>query len=132
MFRDLVIANRSVRRFVESEAISRQTLLELIDLARLSPSGANKQALRYYVSCDRAQNERVFEALAWAAYFKDWAGPVSGERPSGYIVIVQDQANWADGMHGIIPILVIDVIVAIVCRFGHRHSSASSQINNAN
>ena len=93
MFRDLVIANRSYRRFIESESISRQTLLDLIDLARLSPSGANKQALRYYVSCEPVQNEQVFTALAWAAYFKDWAGPVSGERPTGYIVIVQDQAN---------------------------------------
>ena len=93
MFRELVTANRSYRRFLESETISRQTLLELIDLARLSPSGANKQALRYYVSCDAKQNERVFDALAWAAYFRDWAGPVAGERPSGYIVIVQDQAN---------------------------------------
>ena len=90
MFRELVTANRSYRRFLESETISRQTLLELIDLARLSPSGANKQALRYYVSCDAKQNERVFDALAWAAYFRDWAGPVAGERPSGYIVIVQD------------------------------------------
>ena len=33
MFRNLVTANRSFRRFVESEQISRQTLLELIDLA---------------------------------------------------------------------------------------------------
>lgn len=93
MFRELVTANRSYRRFVEKEPISRQTLLELIDLARLSPSGANKQALRYYVSCGAEQNERVFAALAWAAYFKDWPGPSAGERPTGYIVIVQDQAN---------------------------------------
>ena len=33
MFRELVTANRSYRRFLESETISRQTLLELIDLA---------------------------------------------------------------------------------------------------
>lgn len=93
MFKELVTANRSYRRFVETESISRQTMLELIDLARLSPSGANKQALRYYISCDAKQNETVFNALAWAAYFKDWAGPIAGERPAGYIVIVQEQAN---------------------------------------
>ena len=93
MFKDLVKANRSYRRFFESEKIDRETLLALIDLARLSASGANKQALRYYVSFDPVQNEKVFDALAWAAYFKDWAGPVVGERPSGYVVIVQDQNN---------------------------------------
>ena len=93
MFKDLVLANRSYRRFFETEQIDRKTLLELIDLARLSPSGANKQALRYYISCGREQNERVFASLAWAAYFRDWVGPEVGERPTGYVVIVQDQAN---------------------------------------
>lgn len=97
MLADLVKRNRSYRRFYEEEAISRETLLQLIDLARLSPSGANRQTLRYYLSCDKTTNEKIFPALGWAAYLKEWKGPEVGERPSAYIVIVQDEQQKAIG-----------------------------------
>lgn len=91
MFESLVRKNRSYRRFYENERVSRETLLKLIDYARLSPSGTNRQALRYYVSCDKALNAEISTGLRWAAYLKDWGGPEAGERPSAYIVMVQDE-----------------------------------------
>ncbi len=91
MLRDLVLKNRSYRRFDESVAISRDTLLELVDLARLSPSGGNMQALKYMLSCDAETNGRIFPSLAWAGYLKDWDGPVQGERPTAYVVILHDK-----------------------------------------
>lgn len=97
MLEDLVKRNRSYRRFFEDEMISRETLLKLIDLARMTPSGANKQTLRYYVACDQETNEKIFPALGWAAYFKDWKGPEVGERPSAYIVLVQDEKQKVIG-----------------------------------
>ncbi|MDU2063871.1 MAG: nitroreductase family protein [Sporomusaceae bacterium] len=90
MFHDLVRKNRSYRRFEETEAIGREELLTLVDYARLTPSGANKQALKYYIASEKTLNEKVFHTLAWAAYLKDWNGPEPGERPSAYIVIVQE------------------------------------------
>ena len=91
MFSNIVKANRSYRRFFESESVSREMLLTLVDLARMVPSGANKQALRYYLSCEKELNEKIFPALGWAGYLKDWPGPDVGERPSAYIVIVQEE-----------------------------------------
>ena len=91
MFLDKVKANRSYRRFYEDVAVTRDQLLQLINLARLSPSGANRQSLRYFISCDPDQNGKVFSALGWAAYLKEWQGPDAGERPAAYIVMVQDQ-----------------------------------------
>ena len=41
MIRDLIIKNRSVRRFRENVTVERETLRELVDLARLSASAAN-------------------------------------------------------------------------------------------
>ena len=91
MLRDLVVGNRSVRRFEEGEAVSEETLRSLVDLARLSPSGANLQALKYVLAWEPERNVRIFPHLAWAGYLTDWPGPEAGERPAAYIVILGDR-----------------------------------------
>ena len=71
-------------------AIDRQTLEELIDLARLSASAANLQPLKYIISCERRKNALIFPNLVWAGYLENWPGPAEGERPSAYIIILGD------------------------------------------
>ena len=90
MIRDLVVKNRSYRRFHQEFAIKGQTLRQLVDLARLSASAANSQPLKFMLSCDSRKNALIFPHLAWAGYLKDWPGPTEGERPSAYIVILGD------------------------------------------
>ena len=90
MISELVKANRSCRRFYEDHQVELKTLEELVDLARLSASGANLQPLKYILACQPAVNAEIFSCLAWAGYLKDWPGPDPGERPSGYIVILGD------------------------------------------
>ena len=89
--KELVLKNRSIRRFHGEREISREVLLDLVELARLTPSAANLQPLKYLLSWKRESNERIFPKLRWAAYLKDWQGPVEGERPSGYIVVLGDK-----------------------------------------
>lgn len=91
MIRELILRNRSYRRFQQEIAIETQTLRELVDLARLSPSAGNVQPLKFLITCDVKRNELIFPHLAWAAYLKDWPGPKEGERPAGYIVILGDK-----------------------------------------
>ncbi len=90
MIRDLVLKNRSYRRFHEDEKITKNTLIELVDLARLSASAANLQPLKYILSSEKKKNAKIFESLAWAAYLKDWKGPEKGEHPSAYIILLRD------------------------------------------
>lgn len=90
MLKDLIKKNRSYRRFNENKKISQKELVELVELARLSPSGSNLQPLKYYLSYEADNNSQVFSTLRWAGYLKDWDGPESGERPSGYIVMLGD------------------------------------------
>jgi nitroreductase len=91
MIRDLILKNRSYRRFYQETPVSIATLRELVNLARLSASAANKQPLKYILSCDPQRNALVFQNLAWAGYLKSWPGPQEGERPSAYIVILGDK-----------------------------------------
>jgi len=96
MIRDLIQKNRSYRRFDSTCKIERNTLLELVDLARLSPSAANLQPLKYILSCDVLTNDRIFPCLAWAGYLKDWPGPDPSQRPSAYIILLGDTAIRKD------------------------------------
>ncbi len=92
MLADLILKNRSYRRFYEDVPVDLATLRELVNLARLSASARNMQPLKYVLCCDRQTNAAVFSTLAWAGYLKDWGGPVEGERPAAYIVILHDTA----------------------------------------
>ena len=89
-FKDLAGNNRSYRRFDEQFVIERDTLIELIGLARLAASGRNGQPLKYFLSHERILNDQIFPTLAWAVYFKDWPGPEKGERPSAYVIVLLD------------------------------------------
>ena len=91
MLKDLVVRTRSIRRFHQEVPMDRETLRELVDLARHSASGANIQPLRYVLICEPERNARIFPLLSWAGYLKEWPGPVEGERPAGYIVILGDK-----------------------------------------
>lgn len=90
MISDLILKNRSHRRFFQNNTIKIKTLKELIELARLSASGGNLQSLKYIISNETEKNALIFPHLAWAGYLKDWAGPEEGERPAAYIIILGD------------------------------------------
>jgi nitroreductase len=97
-FLDLVLKNRSYRRFVESHSISRETLVELVSLARCTASAGNRQPLKYIISADPETNDRIFPCLSWAGYLKDWDGPATGERPAAYMVILLDEMIAKESM----------------------------------
>ncbi|ERI91983.1 nitroreductase family protein [Clostridiales bacterium oral taxon 876 str. F0540] len=103
MIRDLVEKNRTYRRFYEDVKIEESTLKELVDLARLSSSGANLQPLKYIISSSEEKNSLIFPNLRWAGYLKDWNGPSEGERPAGYIIMLLDKEISKNPMwdHGI-------------------------------
>lgn len=83
-FRDLVLKNRSYRRFYQDVPIPLETLRELVDLARLSPSASNRQALKFVLASDHQKNALIFPNI------RIDNDPIEGERPSAYIIILHD------------------------------------------
>jgi len=87
---ELLLQNRSYRRFDQTRDLDEATLVRLVSFTRLCPSAANRQPLKFLVSCAPDRNARIFPHLRWAAALADWPGPDEGQRPAGYIVIVAD------------------------------------------
>jgi len=88
MLKELVKKNRSYRRFDGSVRITKKQLNQMLELARLCPSAANLQRLRFFYSITKQTNQIIFQHISWAAYLKDWHGPKHGERPTGYIILL--------------------------------------------
>ena len=88
--KDLVLKNRSYRRYHQEVTVELDTLKELVDLARNSASGLNMQPLKYILSNEPKRNALIFPQLGWARLIANWPGPAEGERPSAYIVILGD------------------------------------------
>ena len=99
MIKELILKNRSYRRFYQDKLIEINTLKELVNLARLSPSGANIQPIRYILSNTKEQNDQINNHIFWAGYYKDWDGPIEGEKPSAFIIVVKDISLKKDSSH---------------------------------
>ena len=85
MIKDLVLKNRSYRRF-QQERIGIGTLRDLVDLARLSASGSNLQPLKYILSCDDRKNAIIAPLVGLGG------NPPPEDRPTAYIVVMGDKS----------------------------------------
>lgn len=84
--RQLMISDRTVRRFIENREVAVETLERLVELTRYCPSGRNAQPLKYRPVTSEEERTLVYPLLKWAGYFEDWDGPVEGERPAAYLI----------------------------------------------
>ncbi len=130
---ELLKKTRSYRRFHQDISIEPEVLSSLIRNTRYCPSAANLQPLRYMLVTNRDMNSRIFEQLRWAAYLKDWNGPVAGERPSAYIIILgKPKANsflqWDTGIALQTLMLSLTEIGFGGCPFGAFNREALEEI----
>jgi len=95
-FEDLIVRNRSYRRFDHARPVPAETLRRLVDIARRTPSAANRQPLKYVLVADEARGARLFPHLRWAGALKDWGGPAPAERPAAYVIVLGDTAVSKD------------------------------------
>jgi nitroreductase len=86
---DKITRRRTIRKYAWKD-IPKETLLKCVDAARLSPSGANRQPLKYVIVNDQKLLNEVFDTLSWAGYLPDYQ-PSGEEMPRAYIVILLDK-----------------------------------------
>jgi nitroreductase/NAD-dependent dihydropyrimidine dehydrogenase PreA subunit len=72
-----LISRRSVRGYI-NKPIEREKVLELLDIARYAPNGANRQVIRWSVVNDPAKVHQVTEMTI------DWMKAVKEENPTLY------------------------------------------------
>ena len=86
---ELIQKRRTVRKFSQKPLTTEQ-LTRWVDAARMAPSGANLQPLKYAAVCDPETVKNIFPLLKWAGYLAPEYDPKPGERPTAYIVVCAD------------------------------------------
>ena len=85
---DIILKRRSIRKF-ENRPVEKEKLEKMVNAARLAPSGANLQPLKYIAVTTPELCEKIFGLTKYAGYLKDW-NPGTADQPRAYIVVLQD------------------------------------------
>lgn len=91
MIRDLLLKNRSYRSFDSSVSVSKETLLDLVDNIRYTPSTRNGQGLRFRFCIEKEECASVLALTKWAGALSDRRFPPTNHEPAAYIVICAEQ-----------------------------------------
>jgi len=89
MIYEKIKKRRTIRKFVQKD-VPEEILVRCVDAARLSPSGANRQPLKYIIVNDQELLKEVFNTLSWSGYLPDYE-PSEEEMPRAYVVILLDK-----------------------------------------
>ena len=97
MIHEKIASRRTIRKYVQKD-VPQEVLLRCVDAARLSPSGANRQPLKYIIVNDQGLTKEVFGTLSWARYLPDYQ-PRDDEMPRAYIVMILDKSILENAGH---------------------------------
>jgi len=89
MIYEKITSRRTIRKYAQKD-VPEEVLSRCVDAARLSPSGANRQPLKYVIVDDQKLLTEVFSTSSWAGYLPDYQ-PSEEEMPRAYVVILLDK-----------------------------------------
>ncbi len=89
MIYEKIVERRTVRKYTK-ESVPKDVLEKCVDAARLSPSGMNRQPLKYIIVDDEELLAEVFGTTSWAGYLPDYE-PSEEEMPRAYIIVLLDK-----------------------------------------
>lgn len=89
MIYEKIVERRTVRKYTKG-SVPKDVLEKCVDAARLSPSGMNRQPLKYIIVNDEKLLAKVFSTTSWAGYLPDYE-PSEEEMPRAYIIVLLDK-----------------------------------------
>jgi len=89
MIFEKIVERRTVRKYTK-EPVPKDVLVKCVEAARLSPSGMNRQPLKYIIVNDDKLLAKVFSTTSWAGYLPNY-GPSEEEMPQAYIIVLLDK-----------------------------------------
>lgn len=92
MLKDLVKSNRSCRGYDKSRKVTREELLEMVDLARISASSVNSQVLKYRLVYEDSEAAKMNDMVTLGAALPDLKLPFDGTEAPAYIAICHDHS----------------------------------------
>lgn len=92
MLKELIKANRSYRSFKPGVTIPSETLLELVELTRFTPSSVNLQPLKYKICSTPEECAIIAQNVKYAKALKNITLPPKGHEPSAYILVFLDKS----------------------------------------
>lgn len=98
---ETIASRRTIRKFTQ-QPVPLEVIRSCLDAARLSPSGGNRQPLKYYVVTNPQRLPEVFTTLAWARNIPGYHH-APDEVPTAYIIMlldttIRDQAGHDAGI----------------------------------
>jgi nitroreductase len=78
---------RTIRRF-KNVSVPENTLIKLVDTARLAPSAGNIQPLEYITVTGKKKCDALFQRLKWAHHVKGGDTPPDDKKPAAYIIVL--------------------------------------------
>ena len=92
---EIILQRRTIRKFRQTP-VEQEKIVKMVNAARLAPSGANLQPLKFIAVTSPEMCDKVFPLTKYAGYLKD-GGPKEGEKPMAYIVVLVDEKIRKDG-----------------------------------
>lgn len=88
--KDAILSRRSIRRY-QQKSVDDDTLTELLEAARMAPTGGNTQKLRFLVIRTPELVEKVFAQTAWGGAVKPRRQPQwEKDAPPAFIAILNN------------------------------------------
>ncbi len=110
-FIELIKSRRTIRKF-EQTPLETEKLLNYVDAARVAPSAANLQPLKYVVVNSQEMNDKIFEKVKWAGYLAPKYNPRKDERPTAYIIVCVDRSISKNGAETDVGAAVENIILS--------------------
>lgn len=85
---EAIMNRRSIRKFSRKE-ISAEDLKKLVKSGSMAASGMNVQPIKYIIVTGKKADE-IFPLTRWAGYLKGKGSPTFEERPTAFIIVVND------------------------------------------